>query len=405
MSIAIVIQSYGRFGGAERLALSHFVSLQAKGCDVTLFYAGPMSEGWRERLQNEQVRAIPSGISRSFSDLRALLRFLRELREFHKIIIHHHVEPILALYISRLYGRKVVWYSGSVFELPWEEFITGADYRRISPTVKRTGTDFYGKTIARALLSDSLYGLTTSFSRIIDIATVRSFGRVLANSAFLSRFLTRAYGLKQSPNVVYPGVDPVLQQLASKNQVVEQDFVLAVGSLIPLKNVDTIVRSAARAGCPRVVLVGEGQERNRLRELGTELGVPLEFRGTLNENELAKAYGECKMLVHLSLYEPFGLTPIEAGLYSKPCIVTCYGGPAESVIDGETGYVVNPRDERAVSSRMVELLENSTLRREMGRRARENVLRHFTLEESSSSLLAQTEWTNRPQHWSNARIL
>ncbi len=261
------------------------------------------------------------------------------------------------------------------------------------------------EAIARALLSDSLYGLTTSFSRIIDIATVRSFGRVLANSAFLSRFLTRAYGLKQSPNVVYPGVDPVLQQLASKNQVVEQDFVLAVGSLIPLKNVDTIVRSAARAGCPRVVLVGDGQERNRLRELGTKLKVPLEFRGTLNENELAKAYGECKMLVHLSLYEPFGLTPIEAGLYSKPCVVTCFGGPAESVIDGETGYVVNPRDERAVSSRMVELLENSTLRREMGRRARENVLRHFTLEESSSSLLAQTEWTNRPQHWSNARIL
>src|SRR6266567_2742620 len=96
MSIAILIQSYGRFGGAERLAFSHFVHLQEKGCDVTLFYAGPMSKGWRERLQNEQVRAIPCGISRSLSDLRALLRFLRELREFDKIIIHHHVEPILA---------------------------------------------------------------------------------------------------------------------------------------------------------------------------------------------------------------------------------------------------------------------------------------------------------------------
>jgi glycosyltransferase involved in cell wall biosynthesis len=403
MSIAILIQSYGRLGGAERLAFSHFAHLRERGCDVTLFYSGPLSEGWRKRLQNEQVRAIPSGISRSFPDLRALLRFLRELRVFDKIIIHHHVEPILAFYISRLYGRRVVWYSGSVFELPWEEFITGADYRRISPTVKKTGAEFYGKTIARALLSDSLYGLTTSFSRVIDIATVRSFGRVLANSAFLSRFLTRAYGLKQSPNVVYPGVDPILQQLASRNHAEEQDFVLAVGPLIPLKNVDTILRSAARAGCPKVVLVGDGQEKNRLRELGTKLNVPVEFRGTLNENELAKAYGECKMLVHLSLYEPFGLTPIEAGLYSKPCVVTCFGGPAESVIDGETGYVVNPRDEHAVSARMAELLENRPLRREMGRRARENVLRRFTLEESSLNLLAQTEGISRPQLWSSAR--
>jgi len=106
MSIAILIQSYGRFGGAERLAFSHFVHLQEKGCDVTLFYAGPMSKGWRERLQNEQVRAIPCGISRSLSDLRALLRFLRELREFDKIIIHHHVEPILAPNISTLHNHQ-----------------------------------------------------------------------------------------------------------------------------------------------------------------------------------------------------------------------------------------------------------------------------------------------------------
>jgi len=391
MRIAILIQSYGRFGGAERLALSHYMNLLEKGCEVTLFYGGPMSESWRERLRNEAVCAIPSGIARSFADLRALLRFLKALREFDKVLIHHHVEPILAFYISKLYGHRVVWYSGSVFELPWEEFITGADYRRISPTVKKTGTEFYGKTIARTLLSDSLYGLTTRLSRIIDIATVRNFDRVLANSAFLSRFLTRAYGLKEAPHVVYPGVDPVLQQLASKYSVEEQDYVLAVGPLIPLKNVDAVVRSAARAGCAKVVLVGDGQERNRLEELGIKLKIRVEFRGTLNEDELAKAYSECKMLVHLSLYEPFGLTPIEAGLYSKPSVVTCLGGPAESVIDGETGYVVNPRDERAVSARIVELLENSNLRREMGRRARDNVLKHFTLEVSSLSLLAQTE--------------
>ncbi len=388
MRIAILIQSYGRFGGAERLAFAHYAHLREKGCDVTLFYGGPISEAWQERFSNQLVRYIPSGVSRSLSDLRAFRAFLRELREFDRIVIHHHVEPVLALCVSRLYGRRVLWYSGTVFELAWEEFITGSDYRRLSPTVKKTGTEFYGKTIAGVLLEDSVYPWTTRLSRIIDIATVHTFDRVLANSAFLSRFLRRTYRLKESPNVVYPGVDPVLQQLASDNHTEEKDFVLAVGALIPIKNVDAIVRSAGRAGCPKVELVGEGQEMNRLKELGAKLNVPIEFRGTLNEVELAKAYGECKLLVHLSLYEPFGLTPIEAGLYSKPSVVTSLGGPAESVIDGETGFVVNPRDELAVSARMIELLENSDLRREMGRRARENVLKRFTLEESSKSLLA-----------------
>ncbi len=342
MRIAILIQSYGRFGGAERLAFSHYLHLREKAFDVTLFYGGHISESWQERFNKELVRSIPSGLSRSFSDLRAFRAFLMELREFDRIIIHHHVEPVLALWVSRLYGPRILWYSGSVFEVAWEEFITGLDYRRLSPTVKETGTQFYGKTIAGALLEDSVYGWTTRFSRVIDVATVRAFGKVLANSAFLSRFLKRSYRLKESPNVVYPGVDPVLQQLASDNHAEEKDFVLAVGALIPIKNVDAIVRSAARAGCPKVVLVGVGQEMNRLKELATKLKVPIEFRGTLNETELAKVYSECKLLVHLSLYEPFGLTPIEAGLYSKPSVVTSLGGPAESVIDGETGFVVNP---------------------------------------------------------------
>jgi len=105
MRIAILIQSYGRFGGAERLALSHYVHLLEKGCEVTLFYGGPLSESWRERLQNDAIRAIPSGISRSFADLRALLRFLKALGGFDKVLIHHHVEPILAPDISTLHGH------------------------------------------------------------------------------------------------------------------------------------------------------------------------------------------------------------------------------------------------------------------------------------------------------------
>ena len=129
-----------------------------------------------------------------------------------------------------------------------------------------------------------------------------------------------------------------------------------------------------------------------MKDLGTELDVPIEFKGNIdNEEELAQAYRECKFLVHLSLYEPFGLTPLEAGLFSKPSIVTNRGGPPETVIDGETGYVVNPNDTKRVSSRMNELLENSHLRLEMGRRARENILRNFTLEVSVKNLLAEIE--------------
>jgi len=392
MRLAILQQSYGRFGGAERLALSHYTQLRRMGRDVTMYYTGRISSGWKERLADEPLQSIPTGVASSPDRLRQLMRFLNELRNYDRIIIHHHIEPILAFYLSKYLGPKIIWYSGSVFELPWEEVITGVDYRRISPTVRRTGSEFYGGLLSSLLLSNPMYGLTARLARAIDIETVRGYGKVLANSFFLSKFLTRVYGLKETPGVVYPGPDPLLEELASENHMQEEDYMLAVGSLIPLKNVESMVRAAAKIHSSKIVLVGDGQERSKLENLGSELDVPVEFRGTMDgEEDLARAYGGCKFLVHLSLYEPFGLTPVEAGLFSKPSIVTNHGGPPEVVVDGVTGYIVDPRDHRFIGSKMNALLGNDSLRHQMGRHARETITRKFTLERSTTRLLEEVE--------------
>jgi glycosyltransferase involved in cell wall biosynthesis len=392
MRLAILQQSYGRFGGAERLAFSHYVQMRRMGRDVTLYYTGRISPGWKERLRDEPEKSIPTGVATSPDRLLQLMRFLNELKDYDGIIIHHHIEPVLAFYLSKYLGPKITWYSGSVFELPWEEVITGVDYRRISSTVRRTGSEFYGSVLSGLLLSNPMYGLTARAARVIDIETVRGYGKVLANSRFLSKFLKRVYGLRETPGVVYPGADPLLEQLASQNYVVEENYMLTVGSLIPLKNVDNIIRAAANVRSSKVVLIGDGQEKSRLKDLGSELDVAIEFKGTIDrEEDLAQAYGGCKFLVHVSLYEPFGLTPVEAGLFSKPSIVTNYGGPPEVVVDGVTGYIVDPRDCVRIGSKMNTLLNNDSLRYEMGKHARENIVKKFTLERSTTRLLDEVE--------------
>src|SRR5712692_4447353 len=88
LRLAILQQSYGRFGGAERLAFSHYVQLKKMGTDVTLFYEGRMSPGWRKRLENEPIRHIPSGIPGSPHRLKHILKFIGELKHFDRIIIH-----------------------------------------------------------------------------------------------------------------------------------------------------------------------------------------------------------------------------------------------------------------------------------------------------------------------------
>src|SRR5881296_438009 len=225
---------------------------------------------------------------------------------------------------------------------------------------------------------------------LVDIETVRGYGKIIANSLFLSKFLERIYGLGETPSVVYPAADPLLEQLASKNHMQEEDYMLIVGSLIPLKNVESMIRAASHVQSSKIMVIGDGQEMSNLKDLGSELDVPIEFRGTMNrEEDLAQAYGRCKFLVHLSLYEPFGLTPVEAGLFSKPSIVTNHGGPPEVVVDGVTGFIVDPRDYGFIGSKMNMLLDDNSLRHEMGQHARENILQKFTLERSANRLLEE----------------
>ncbi len=391
MPIAIVHQSYGRFGGAERVALAHYEQLRKMNVDATLFWSGLITLRWQDRLTGYDIKSIPSTVPSPLR-LARIIRFLKELSRYDSIIIHHHVDPLLALYIARTFGKRTVWYSGSMFELAWERWITGEDYRSISRTVKQTSEEYYGRTFSNIALSDLLFDQTVRFSRAIDIHVARRYSKIIANSKFLSHFLKRIYKLSDEPAVVYPGPDPILEELSSKDLAGESDYMLAVGPLIPLKNVDGMIHAASKVPSAKLVVVGDGQERISLEEQAECLGVPLNIKGNSHsEEELAQLYSQCKLLVHLSLYEPFGLTPVEAGLFGKPSIVTNHGGPPEIIVEGETGFIVAPRDFSSIAKRMRELLSNPELRYEMGRKARKRVLEKFTLEKSTRRLLDEVE--------------
>jgi glycosyltransferase involved in cell wall biosynthesis len=74
-----------------------------------------------------------------------------------------------------------------------------------------------------------------------------------------------------------------------------------------------------------------------------------------------------------------------------PVVSTNVGGPTETVVDGETGFWVPPRDAHAIAARVCELLTNRELRAQMGARGRQRVVEHFALTTS----VARTEQVYR----------
>lgn len=170
--------------------------------------------------------------------------------------------------------------------------------------------------------------------------------------------------------------------------------VVYVGRMLPRKDVRNVVRALALLGewtdLPvRLLLVGGETtepdpamtpEIGELRRLAAELGVAerVIFTGKRQPSELRDYYCAGDVAVTTPWYEPFGLTPLEAMACGRPVVGSAVGGIAYTVRDGETGYLVPPRDPAALAERLLQLLGYPELRERMGATARRRVEREFT---------------------------
>ena len=166
-------------------------------------------------------------------------------------------------------------------------------------------------------------------------------------------------------------------------------YLLTVARLVPHKGQDVALRAfAALAGefpALRYVIVGDGPDESRLRALATTLGVSgrVTFTGPIRDDLLPAIHAGASVYVGLSRLLPpinvegFGLSFVEAAASGVPSVAGDSGGVRSAVLDGETGFVVPPEDDAAVTGAIRRLLGDDALRRRMGAEARRAVLERF----------------------------
>jgi len=122
-----------------------------------------------------------------------------------------------------------------------------------------------------------------------------------------------------------------------------EGFVLSVNRLDRAKRIDLLIEAAKREPSMRVVITGEGPDRERLESLASGLNGQIEFVGRVDDERLADLYSRSLAVYYAPLDEDFGMVPYEAFLSGKPVVTTVdAGGPLEVVHDHETGVVVAP---------------------------------------------------------------
>ncbi|MCL2825502.1 MAG: glycogen synthase, partial [Polyangiaceae bacterium] len=107
----------------------------------------------------------------------------------------------------------------------------------------------------------------------------------------------------------------------------------------------------------------------------------------LREEQYVELYSNATVFACPSVYEPFGIINLEAMACCTPVVASRVGGILETVVDGGTGFLVEPANARALADGINALLRNPELAREMGANGRRRVETHF----SWSYIAEQTE--------------
>jgi phosphatidylinositol alpha-1,6-mannosyltransferase len=232
---------------------------------------------------------------------------------------------------------------------------------------------------------------------------------VVAAGAYPATVAGRAAGRPLPTLVVPPGVDTdrfrPLSRLA-RDAVRRRagldpgrPMVLGLSRLVPRKGFDVLIDAVAGIDDVQLVIGGRGRDATRLARRAADRGIAsrTRFVGHVLDTDLADLYGCADVFAMLCRErwggleaEGYGIVFVEAAACGVPVVAGRSGGSHDAVVDGETGFVVNPRDVTAARDAVQRLLDDDTLRERLAARARRRAVDQLTYDRQVGRLLPVT---------------
>jgi len=388
--------------------------LRAKGAEVTIFC---QRQGPRKKEEYvEGVRIVR--FSRQFDrKVLGLPNKLRNLFLTHKVP-HDHAWYFHLLYILRIAHRIRREGFDLIHLVQHPEFAPWL--RLLNPHSKIVWS------VHAVLYTYLLEGHMESWGRSVDgIVTV---------SRFVAETLQKQFpSLAPKCQVRYNAVDTEVfkplpekdvEEVRARFSIKGEKVVLFAGKLTPEKGLHVLIHAMKRvirqyphvklliAGKfvilppnPRAYLFPQTGEAERLKknypgflkELAEDIQEHVTFAGFIPHQELASLYNLADLFVHPVLCEDaFPNAVLEAMACEVPVIASRTGGIPESVVEGQTGLLINPGDEGMLAEAMMRLLQDEGLRRKMGKEGRRRVAQRFNLERSTEVLFNLYQSILRP---------
>lgn len=208
-------------------------------------------------------------------------------------------------------------------------------------------------------------------------AALRRAKLITATNEFLKNNVLKIEPYSHRIEVVSFGVPKHNLTVIDKNQSSVR-FIFAKPNLIQLYGIDTLIEAFIEVSRQlpdvKLTVVGEGETvyvndiKEKLKSSGNEARV--RFTGRLNRSDLFNEMLNCDIMVQPSRWESHGVVMLEGMSVGLPVISTDVGGVPEIVRDNITGIIVPPDDVKALSSAMMKLTTDKSLRDELGQAGR-----------------------------------
>ena len=262
--------------------------------------------------------------------------------------------------------------------VPYLVYVNGGDLLKERQKIKRS---IVKRFTARKILGDAA-GIVATSKWVAELS-----GEVLIEAEVKAMPPIGAFDLGTDPTMF--GAEHNSGALRKRWNAGDAPLLLTVARLVPHKGQDIVIRALAklRDEFPdlRYVIVGEGHDEARLRDVAREAGVEnhVVFAGALAERDLPEAYATADLYVGLSRAagdvdaEGFGISFVEAAASGLPVVAGDSGGVRSAVRDGETGVVVPPTDVDAVVAAVAEFLRDPARRKQFGSAGRKAVEEHY----------------------------
>lgn len=302
--------------------------------------------------------------------------------------------------------------------------------RRVHQLVDRYEPDvvLFGAAFPLALMGPGITKRTgvpyVAFSHGLEVSAARTPGgklllrRIGSHAAAMTllshwcaEILRPLYGTNPIYELIPPAIDDGLYNADVSGKAVREQLglgdapvVVCVSRVVKRKGQDTLVgllpELRRRVPGTRLVIVGDGSFMPKLREMvqHSEAADAITITGKVPDEDLPAHFAAadvfampCRERKGGLEVEAFGIVFIQAEAVGVPVVAGDIGGVPDSLIDGETGYLVDSSDPRAVLERLVELLEDPQKRRTMGAAGARFVSDGYTWERRSVELRALLE--------------